>query len=98
MWNITLGWNGLNKSKPIMTVIIKVHTIQIGTFQGSQKLRVGTGYKKVYVGVREIRLGKSLKNVSWKRFKNSKIDDYSMKFHWRQQLLLEISKVTDIYK
>ena len=47
-----------------MTVIIKVNTIQIGPFQGSQKLRVGTGYKKVYVGVREIRLGKSLKNVS----------------------------------
>ena len=47
-----------------MIAIIKVNTIQIGLFQGSQKLRVGRGYKKVYVGVREMRLGKSLKNVS----------------------------------
>ena len=52
-----------------MTVIIKVSTIQIGLFQGSQKLRVWRGYKKVYVGFREIRLEKI-----WKRLKNTKIE------------------------
>ena len=47
-----------------MTVIIKVNTIQIGPFQGSQKFRVARRLKKIYVGDREMRLGKSLKNIS----------------------------------
>ena len=38
-----------------------VNTIHIGPFQGSQKFKVGRGYKKIYVGVREMRFGKSLK-------------------------------------
>ena len=102
MWNTILGWNGLNKSKSIMTVIIKFNTVQIGVFQCSQKLRVGRGYKKVYVGVREMTLGKSLKNLSWKRWKLEnvlkllKLSTNSIKFHWRQQLLSEVSKVTNI--
>ena len=74
MWNTTLGWNGLNKSKSIVTVIIKVNSIQIGPFEGSWKLRYGRGYKKFYVGVIEMSFGKSLINVSWKRFKNNKIE------------------------
>ena len=32
-----------------MTVIMKINSIQIGPFQGFQKLRVGSGYKKAYV-------------------------------------------------
>ena len=43
-----------------MVVIIKVNPTQIGPFQGSQKVSVGNGYKKAYVGVREMRLGKSV--------------------------------------
>ena len=58
MGNTTLGRNGLNKSESIMTVIIKVNPIQTGPFQGSQKLRVGVWYKKAYVSVRQMRLGK----------------------------------------
>ena len=42
-----------------MTVIIvKANPIQIGQFQGSQKLRVRReSYKKAYVGAREVKLG-----------------------------------------
>ena len=39
-----------------MAVIIKANPIQIGPFQGFQKLRVERLYKKAYVGV--MRLGK----------------------------------------
>ena len=56
MWNTTLGWNGLNRSKSFMTIIIKINPIQIGNFQGFQKVRVGRGYKEAYVGVREMSL------------------------------------------
>ena len=41
-----------------MTVFIKANPIQIRTFQSSPKLRVGRGYKKAYVGVREMNLEK----------------------------------------
>ena len=68
-----------------MTVIIKVNPIHIGPFQYSQTLRIGRGYKKTYVGVREMRLGKSV----WKRLKNTKI------VH-QFNLLPKISKATDI--
>ena len=59
VWNTTLGWNRLNKSESFMTVIIvKANPIQIGQFQGSQKLRVGRElYRKAYVGAREMKLG-----------------------------------------
>ena len=40
-----------------MTIIINIYPIQIGNFQGFQKVRVGRGYKEAYVGVREISLG-----------------------------------------
>ena len=47
-----------------MAVVIKVI---YGPFQGSQKLRVGSWYKKVYAGVRKMKLGmwtrKRLKNT-----------------------------------
>ena len=53
-----------------MAVIIKVNPIQIWPFQGSQKLRVGRVYKKAYVGVKEMRLGKRI----WKRLKSTKCE------------------------
>ena len=43
-----------------MTVTIKINPIQIGPFQGSQKLRVQRGYKEAYVDVREMRLEKKV--------------------------------------
>ena len=43
-----------------MTVTITVNAIQIGPFQGSQKLRVERGYKEAHVDVREMRLEKKL--------------------------------------
>ena len=70
MWNTILGWNGWNKSESYMAVIIKVNPIHIGSFQGSQKIRVGRGYEKAYVDVREIRLG----NKVWKKWKSIKIE------------------------
>ena len=51
-----------------MTVAIKVNHIQIGPFQGSQKLRVETGFIKAYADVREMRLEKRLSE----RLKNTK--------------------------
>ena len=43
-----------------MTVITKFNPIQIGPFQISQKLRLGTWYKKAYLCARRMRLGKSV--------------------------------------
>ena len=51
MGNTTLGWNGLNKSKSFMTVIIKVNPIQIGLSRGLSKGCEGA-YKKAYVGLK----------------------------------------------
>ena len=51
-----------------MTVALKVNPIQIGPFQGSQKLRVETGFIKAYADVREMRLEKRLSE----RLKNTK--------------------------
>ena len=50
MWNTILGWNGLNKSKSFMTVIIKANPIQIGLsiwLWKTQGLGMGE-YKKAY--------------------------------------------------
>ena len=69
MWSTALGWNGLNKSESLMTLIIKINPIQIGSFQGFQKLRVGSSYKECNIGFREMRLGKRV----WKRLKNANI-------------------------
>ena len=90
MWNATLDWNGLRKSESFMTVIIKVNLIQIGPFQDSK----AQGTKKAYllIGVREMRLGKRV----WKRLRILKLSTSWIKFHWSQQLILHISKVTDI--
>ena len=66
MWNKTLGWYGLSKSESFMRVIIKVNPLQIGPLQGSQKLRIGRGFKKANVGVREMKL-----RTFWKRLKNT---------------------------
>ena len=44
-----------------MTVIVKVNPVQIGPFQGSQKPGLGwRSTKKLYGGVREMKLGKRL--------------------------------------
>ena len=53
-----------------MTVIIKSDSIQIGSFEGSQKLRVG----------------RTVRKSSY----------YQLHRNYSQQLLLEISKVTNI--
>ena len=52
-----------------MTVIIKVNLVQIIPFQNSQRVRVRKGYKKAYVGVTEMRLGKRVR----KRLKCTKL-------------------------
>ena len=86
MWNATLGRNGLRKSESFMTVTIEVNLIKIDS--------KAQGTKKAYllIGVREMRLGKSV----WKRLRILKLSTSWIKFHWSQQLILHISKVTDI--
>ena len=44
--------------KSDFVVIIKVNPIQIGTFQGTLKLRVGRRVQKRYVGVTEKKIRK----------------------------------------
>ena len=59
MWNTTPGWNGLNKRESFMTVIIKANTIHIWLSKGLSKAQGWEGaYKRVYVGVREMKLAK----------------------------------------
>ena len=93
MWNTRPGWNGLNKSESFITVIIKVNPIQNGFFQGSQKPRYGRGdTKQLMLVLEKWHLEGGFENV-WKIVK---LGTSSIKFHWRQQLLSEISKVADI--
>ena len=78
-----------------MIVIIKVNPIQNAPCQGSETLKVGRGCRKAYVDVivlEKLHLEREFQNV-WKILK---LSTSSIKFHWRQQLLSEISKVVDI--
>ena len=93
MWNTRPGWNGLNKSESFITVIINVNPIQNGLLQGSQKLRYGRrDTKKLMLVLEKWHLEGGFENI-WKILK---LGTSSIKFHWRQQLLSEISKVADI--
>ena len=59
MWNTTPSWNGLNKSESFMTVILKVNPIHIGLSKGFSKAQGWEGtYKKAYVGVSKMKIGK----------------------------------------
>ena len=82
----------LNKGESFMTAILKVNPIQTELWKGLWKAQSWEGsYEKAYVGVREVKFGKRVS----KRFKNTKIEHHFNQFHWRQQLLSGISKVTE---
>ena len=83
----------LNKSKSFKKVVTKYVPIHTELSKELSKSQGWEGvYKKTYVGVREIKFGKRVKNV-WKILK---LSTNSIKLQWRQQLSSEISIVKDI--
>ena len=76
-----------------MTVILKVNPNQIGLSNGLSKAHTSEGAtKKLFLALEKWNLEREFKNV-WKM---QKLSISLIKFHWRQQLLSGISKVTDI--
>ena len=92
VWNTTLDWNGLNKSESFTAVIIKVNPISLDFFRVLKKSVLGGCTKTLMLVLKQWDLEIAFENV-WKVLK---VSTSSIKFHWRQQLILEISKVTDI--
>ena len=92
MWNTTLDWNGLSKSESFVAVIIKVNPISLDFFRVLKKSVLGGCTKKFLLVLKKWDLEIPFENV-WKKLK---VSTSSIKLHWRQQLILEISKVTDI--
>ena len=63
MWNTALGWNGLNKSESLMTLITKVNLIQIGPFQAFKTSGLGAATKNVMLVLEKWDLERELENV-----------------------------------